>query len=57
MRAIVRDFVMGALGWTAWHQAGRDGKFYWRRWRKGHWEFREMADDEQADALIDWSIR
>lgn len=57
MRAIVRDFVMGALGWTVWHQAGRDGKFYWRRWRKGHWEFREMAADEQADALIDWSIR
>jgi len=48
---------MGVLGWTAWHQASRDGKFHWRRWRKGDWEIREMTADEQDDALIDWSIK
>jgi len=42
---------MGVLGWTAWHQASRDGKFHWRRWRKGDWEIREMTSDEQDDAL------
>ncbi|KSV83428.1 hypothetical protein N184_34920 [Sinorhizobium sp. GL28] len=57
MRSTVQDLVMGVLGWTAWHQASRDGKFHWRRWRKGQWEIRAMTADEQDDALIDWSIK
>jgi len=50
-RSTVQDLLMGVLGWTAWHQASRDGKFHWRRWRKGDWEIREMTSDEQDDAL------
>ncbi|MBZ7927087.1 hypothetical protein LAC81_34585 (plasmid) [Ensifer adhaerens] len=57
MRDAIQNLAMGMLGWTAWHQAGREGKFYWRRWRSGQWEIREMTADEEDDALIDWAIK
>ncbi|MDK1493363.1 hypothetical protein QN219_25500 [Sinorhizobium sp. 7-81] len=53
----VREFVMRVLALTAWHEAVDDGRFYWRRWRDGRWESREMTPDELDRGLNDWAIK
>lgn len=53
----IREFVMRALGLTAWHEATGDKRFYWRRWCNGAWETREMAPGELDRALTDWAVK
>ncbi|WP_157785540.1 hypothetical protein [Sinorhizobium fredii] len=57
MLSTIKDFVMRALGLTAWHEAGSGGALYWRRWHQGRWETREMTQEEMDCALRDWAIK
>ncbi|MDX0250302.1 hypothetical protein GOC31_16475 [Sinorhizobium meliloti] len=57
MLKTIREFVMQALGLTAWHEATGDGEFYWRRWCNGCWETRDMTPSEIDGALKDWAVK
>lgn len=44
-------------GHTKWHKATRGDQFIWRRWTPTGWEYREMTEAEQSDAIAMWAIR